>query len=48
MNVGNTPLTYIGVYPAKAGHDYTTIAEKNFCCIVVERDGKPAMVERPD
>lgn len=47
MNVGCSPLTYIGVYPAKAGHDYTTIAEKNFRCIVVERDGKPAMIERP-
>lgn len=47
MNVGKTPLTYIGVYPAKAGHDYSTIAKKNFRCIVVERDGKPAMIERP-
>lgn len=47
MNVGKTPLTYIGVYPAKAGHDYSTIAKKNFRCIVIERDGKPAMIERP-
>jgi len=47
MNVGNTPLTYLGVYPAKAGHDYSTIARKNFRCIVVERDGKPVMIERP-
>jgi glucose-6-phosphate isomerase len=47
MNVGCTPLTYIGVYPAKAGHDYSTIARKNFRCLVVERDGKPTMIERP-
>ena len=46
MNVGKTPLTYIGVYPAKAGHDYSTIAKKNFRCVVVERDGKPAILER--
>lgn len=46
MNVGNTPLTYIGVYPAKAGHDYSTIAKTNFRCVVVERDGKPVMIER--
>jgi glucose-6-phosphate isomerase len=46
MNVGMTPLTYIGVYAAKAGHDYSTIAKKNFRCLVVERDGKPAMIER--
>lgn len=46
MNVGQTPLTYIGVYPAKAGHDYSTIAKKNFRCVVVERNGKPTMVDR--
>ena len=46
MNVGRTPLTYIGVYPAKAGHDYRTISKKNFRCSVVERDAKPVMVER--
>ena len=23
-NVGDTPLSYIGVYPARAGHDYGT------------------------
>jgi glucose-6-phosphate isomerase, archaeal len=46
MNVGKTPLTYLGVYPAKAGHDYSAIAKKNFRCIVVERDGKPAMIKR--
>jgi glucose-6-phosphate isomerase len=46
MNVGSVPLTYLGVYPAKAGHDYGAIAKKNFCCVAVERDGKPTMVER--
>ena len=48
MNVGTTPLTYIGVYPAKAGHDYAAIAQKNFRCVVVERDGQPAMIERKE
>ena len=46
MNIGKTALTYIGVYPAKAGHDYSTIAKTNFRCVVVERDGKPMMIER--
>ncbi len=46
MNVGQAPLTYIGVYPARAGHDYSSIAKRNFRCIVVERDGKPTMIER--
>ena len=35
MNVGRTPLTYLGVYPAKAGHDYGAIAKNNFRCVVV-------------
>ncbi len=48
MNVGKVPLTYIGVYPAKAGHDYRTIAKTNFRCVVVERAGKPVMIERKD
>lgn len=46
MNVGPTPLTYLGIYPAQAGHDYTTIAKSNFRCVVVERDGKLVLLER--
>ena len=46
MNVGSAPLTYLGIYPAKAGHDYGSIARKNFRCVVVERNGQPALLER--
>jgi glucose-6-phosphate isomerase len=46
MNIGKTPLTYLGVYPAQAGHDYGAIAKKNFRYIVVEREGRPVMLER--
>lgn len=46
MNTGTVPLTYIGVYPARAGHDYAAIAQRNFRCVVVERDGRPAMLPR--
>ena len=46
INTGSTPLTYLGVYPAKAGHDYEAIARKNFRCVVVERNGRPVMLER--
>src|SRR5436190_8647514 len=42
INIGSTPLTYLGVYPAKAGHDYNSIAKENFRCIVIERNGQPA------
>jgi glucose-6-phosphate isomerase, archaeal len=46
INTGMAPLTCLGVYPAKAGHDYGAMATKNFRCVVVERDGRPVMVER--
>lgn len=46
MNTGHTPLTYLGVYSAKAGHDYSAIEKNNFHCVVIERDGKPAMIDR--
>lgn len=48
INTGRTPLAYLGVYPAKAGHDYATVAERNFRCVVVEREGQPAMIERKE
>jgi glucose-6-phosphate isomerase, archaeal len=46
INTGEVPLSYLGIYPAKAGHDYGAIARGNFRCVVIERDGAPAMVER--
>jgi glucose-6-phosphate isomerase len=46
VNTGDVPLVYIGVYPARAGHDYGAIADRNFRSIVVERDGKPCMQRR--
>lgn len=46
VNVGSTPLTYLGVYPAQAGHDYSPMAKTNFRCVVIERGGQPAMIER--
>ena len=46
MNTGDVPLTYIGVYPAAAGHDYGAIARSNFRFMVVECEGQPIMIER--
>ncbi len=45
-NVGSEPLVYLGIYPAAAGHDYAAIAERNFRCCLVEREGQPVLVER--
>ncbi|MEI6051443.1 MAG: glucose-6-phosphate isomerase family protein [Opitutaceae bacterium] len=46
VNTGSIPLTYIGIYPAKAGHDYGAIAERNFRCVIVQKNGIPTLVER--
>lgn len=46
MNVGDRPLVYLGVYPAKAGHDYGAIAKNNFRMIVAEENGRPVMIAR--
>jgi len=48
VNVGDEPLMYLGIYPAKAGHDYTTIAQNNFKMCIIERNGKPVMLQRED
>ncbi len=46
INSGNEPLVYAGVYPARAGHDYAAIAERNFAMVVAEIAGKPTAMER--
>jgi glucose-6-phosphate isomerase len=46
VNTGDVPLTYLGVCPARAGHDYGAIAERNFRSVVIQRDGKPHLIER--
>lgn len=46
INVGDDPLMYIGVYPAMAGHDYRSIAERNFRTLVIDIDGVPTLRDR--
>jgi glucose-6-phosphate isomerase len=45
-NVGDTPLSYMGVYPARAGHDYGVYAARNFRCTIVDEAGTPRMIRR--
>lgn len=35
------------VYPGDAGHDYGTIEQQGFRKLVVEQDGRPAIVDNP-
>ena len=44
INTGVEPLRYIGVYPANAGHDYGTIAERGFKHRVLATDAGPKLI----
>lgn len=46
INVGDEPLVYWGILSSEAGHDYGTVAERNFRLVVVEQDGQPVVMER--
>ena len=46
MNTGETPLAYIGVYPALAGHDYGAIARRNFRKVLVAGPDGPTLRDR--
>ena len=35
------------VYPGNSGHDYGTIEDQGFRKLVVERDGRPAIIDNP-
>ena len=46
INVGPDPLTYIGIYSVRAGHDYGALAENNFQKVLVAKDGNPTLIDR--
>ena len=46
INTGNTPLVYIGIYPAAAGHDYGLIAVRNFQSVLINVGGQPTLLKR--
>ncbi|MEX3013985.1 glucose-6-phosphate isomerase [Gymnodinialimonas hymeniacidonis] len=48
INISATePFVMFFAFPGHAGHDYGTIATKGFRKLMVERDGKPTMVDNP-
>lgn len=42
------PLITFFAFPGHAGHDYGSIETQGFRKLVVERDGKPALVDNPN
>lgn len=47
VNTGSTPLVLFAVYPGEAGHNYGVIEEKGFAKLVVDRGGRPEVVDNP-
>ncbi len=47
INTGDVPMVSFFVFRGDAGHDYGTIEQKGYRKLVVERDGKPTMVDNP-
>ena len=47
INTGKETLVTFFTFRSDAGHDYGTIEQKGFRKLVVERDGKPVMIDNP-
>lgn len=47
VNTGDEDFVFLAVYPADAGYDYGTIAEKGFAEIVVAGQAGPELVRNP-
>jgi len=47
VNVGDEDLVFLAVYPADSGHDYGSIERSGFIKLVVEREGKPTIIDNP-
>ncbi|MEA5117940.1 MAG: glucose-6-phosphate isomerase family protein [Propionicimonas sp.] len=46
VNTGDEPFTYLGIYPSKAGHDYSGIADSNFQLVVIAGADGPTAIPR--
>ena len=47
VNTGTEPLILFYTYAADAGYDYGTIETKGYHHLIVEQDGKPAVIDNP-
>ena len=48
INIHNSEdLVTLFCYPADAGHDYATIETKGFRKLIIDKDGKPEVIDNP-
>jgi glucose-6-phosphate isomerase len=48
INTGDGKFSFFYVYSADAGHDYESIRKSGFAKLVVEKGGKPEVVDNPN
>ena len=48
VNTGTKPLVLFYTFAADAGHDYGTIETTGYHNLIVERDGKPTVIDNPN
>ena len=47
VNTSSVPLVFLWTCPVDAGHDYEALAGRAMSQVVVERDGRPSIENRP-
>jgi glucose-6-phosphate isomerase len=47
VNTGKIPFIFFAVYPGDAGHNYGDIERTGFVKILIEKEGKPLLVDNP-
>lgn len=47
INTGNAPLVTVFCFRGDAGHDYGSIETKGYRKLIVEKDGKPEIIDNP-
>ncbi len=47
INIGSTPFVTFFCFRGDAGHDYGTIETKGYRKLIVEKDGKPVIIDNP-
>jgi glucose-6-phosphate isomerase len=47
VNTGSAPFVFFAVYPGDAGHNYGDIEKTGFAKILIERNGKPILIDNP-
>lgn len=47
VNIGSKPFIFFAIYPGDAGHNYGDIEKTGFVRVVIEKEGKPVIIENP-